>query len=590
MRKGFIWIPIAVLAVVGGTLGVRMARGGTASTAIATKYAFGTAQRGSLKVTVTGSGTVAAGATAEVYPTEAGSVASLAAEVGQEVQAGQLLATIDDQDQLLNELANDRLQLREDKAGLAALLSPSPTATEIASAKEQIVQAQAKLAADEAAAQAAAAIAAPISGDVLMVDTASGDAVQSGQDLLEIGSTGSWQVAASVDQIELQEVYKGEGGEATGAAISPALQVYISSIDPTSSGSGRDGAVYPMVLTVEGTENLRAGEQVTVSLPGSYLTVSGSVQYAQTAEVQAPIAGTAEGLSVAVGDEVQQGESLLSIKSSAQALAVLEDQASLASAQEGLIGISQGDSPTSNAVLAAEAKVSSDVQAIVQAEEAIAGLRLTSPIAGEVTAVDVTSGAQVSAGGSAAFTVENVRQKTVEVAVDERSVNEIRVGEPATITSEAYAGDTFLGQVASIAPVGTNSEGVSTFNVDVALEGAGKLLPGMAASVTIDAEGAQDALLVPAEAVSGSGRSATVKELVKGHVVRLHVVAGISSESFTEILSGLKAGDRVITATAVSETVQSGKPSGGAKMPSGTPPSGGTPPGGTAPSAPSGGQ
>jgi len=593
MRRRLIWILVVLLVLLGSGVAVlRLRQGGTAAKAIATTYAFGTVAKGSLHETVTGSGTVAAGATAEVYPAEAGTVASVDAAVGETVTKGQVLASLTDNGSLRSQLQNARVQLRRDEASLAALLKPTPTAAEVTAAEDQVAEDQAKLEADAAASEAAQEVLAPISGEVLAVDLPSGSSAAAGQDILEIGSSGNWVVDATIDQVELQEVYKGEGGEATGSGLDGALSVYVSSISPESSGSDRGGATYPVVLAVEGTaEVLKAGEQVTVSLPESYLTLSGTVAYQQTAEVTAPIAGTVTGLGLAVGDSVQQGQTLLSIESSSEALTLMQDEDALTAAKSSLAALTEGDSPSSTAVLSAEATVSSDEETIAQDTLALSELTLQSPMSGEVTAVNLSAGNAVSAGGTAAFTIENVQKLTVAVSVDERLVREIHVGEAATVTSQAASGQTFAGQVVSVAPVGSDSQGVSTFTVDVALERSGSLLPGMAAAVSIDVTKVADALLVPAEAVTGSGAQASVKELVQGKVVRRPIVAGVSNGVFTEVLSGLRAGERVITATAVSTTVQTRRtPSGGMKLPTGGPPSGGSAPGGTAPSTPSGGQ
>ena len=595
MRKGWIWLPVGLVVVgAGGAVALRATRSGSAAAATATSYALGTVVRGSFHETVTGSGAVTAGATADVYASESGTVETVLASEGQTVSKGEVLATVGDQGSLAATLANAQSQLKEDKASLQELLHPDPTAAELSAAQAQVAEAEAKLAEDEATAQAASAVTAPISGVVITVDTQNGSTVQSGQDLLEIGSAGSYVVDASIDQAEIANIYQGEGAEVTGNGLDAVLPAVISSIGLASSGSSRLGTDYPLVLAIENTSgltSLRAGEEVEVSIPGSYLSVSGTIAYAQTAEVTAPAAGTAAELDEAAGDSVQQGESLLSITSPSEAVQVIADKASLFSAQSSLESLTVGDAPTSTAVLQAEAKVVSDEQAIAQDQSAVAGLMLRSPIAGKVTAVNLAVGDTVTSGGSAAFAIEDVSQMGVEVSVDERAVAKLHVGEKASITSSAFSGTTFTGTLASIAPVGTDSQGVSTFTVDILLDHSRGLLPGMAASVTIEVSGVQDALLVPAEAVSGSGKNATVKQLVGGKEVTRKIVAGLSNGVFTQVLSGLSLGERVVTATAVTTTVQRPKASTSRKSPTGgLPPNGGTPPTGGAPGASTGGQ
>ncbi len=592
MRKRLIIVAVAVVALLGGGLAaLRSETAARSQASIATTYAFGSVTRGSLGETVTGSGTVGAGSTAEVYAQEAGTASSVGVTAGENVKAGQVLATLTDGGSLESQLSNEELQLKRDQASLAALLHPTPTTAQLSAAQDQVTEDEAKLESDAGASSAAQAVAAPLSGTVLAVDAQNGGTTTAQATVVEIGSSSGWVVDTSVDQLQLQEIYKGEGAEASIDGLGGTVPLYVSSISPTSSGTDREGATYGVELTVEGTATLRAGEEVTVSLPESYLTLSGIVAYEATADVSAPISGTVAGLGVTVGESVQQGKTLFSVSSSSESLQILQDEDAVSAAKESLAALTEGDAADSTAVLSAEAAIAADRETIAQDDEAIRELTLRSPISGEVTAVDLTAGSAVSAGGTELFRIENVGQLAVEVSVAESAIHKIALGAPAKVTSDAYAGRVYQGSVVSIAPVGSDSQGVSTFTVDIALENAKGLLPGMAASVVIDVTEVKDALLVPAEAVTGTGATATVKELRAGHVVKKAIDAGLSNGVLTQVLSGLKLGEQVITAQAVTTQVtQHRSGTGGMKPPSGQMPSGGTPPTGSPSGAATGGK
>jgi HlyD family secretion protein len=157
----------------------------------------------------------------------------------------------------------------------------------------------------------------------------------------------------------------------------------------------------------------------------------------------------------------------------------------------------------------------------------------------------------------------------VHANIDEADIGQIRIGQQARFTVDAYPGRAFTGTVTQIrkAPqliqnVVTYTAVLSTQNPDLAL------LPGMTALVQVVVNEASNVLKVPNAALRfqpASGETAALREAQEpatGAVVWLlgddgapdpvPVALGRSNESATEITDGpLRAGQQVIIGTAI---------------------------------------
>jgi len=138
----------------------------------------------------------------------------------------------------------------------------------------------------------------------------------------------------------------------------------------------------------------------------------------------------------------------------------------------------------------------------------------------------------------------------------------VHVGQKATVTLDAFADKTFVGTVTSVDTIGTTSSGVVTYNVYISLvEPPATIQPGMTASVIIQTNRKEDVLQVPTSAIQTTNGTPTVRVLKNGQVTAVPVETGITSDSTTEITSGLSEGDTVVT-SIVSQTSATGGSTG----------------------------
>ena len=98
--------------------------------------------------------------------------------------------------------------------------------------------------------------------------------------------------------------------------------------------------------------------------------------------------------------------------------------------------------------------------------------------------------------------VTSQEHMTVEITVDELDISKVTMGQAATVTMDALAGETFAATVTKIANSGENEGGNSKFTVELTLEKSGDMLPGMTASARIVLDTVNDVLCIPAAALT----------------------------------------------------------------------------------------
>jgi len=119
-------------------------------------------------------------------------------------------------------------------------------------------------------------------------------------------------------------------------------------------------------------------------------------------------------------------------------------------------------------------------------------------------------------------------------------------------------GKTFTGSVVSIDTVGSVSSGVTSYPATIKLDVPDpSIYSNMGAQAVIITRSKTDTLMVPSSSIQTMDGSSFVRILTKNRQVdRNAVETGISSDTQTEILSGLSEGDVVVTSTTNGTTTQ----------------------------------
>ncbi len=222
---------------------------------------------------------------------------------------------------------------------------------------------------------------------------------------------------------------------------------------------------------------------------------------------------------------------------------------------------------------------------LIVAQENRAACYIRAPFDGVIAGVYIKKGDSVSSG-SKLFTLSS-NQKIAEITLNEIDVSKIKIGQKATVVFDAVEGLTITGEVAEIDIIGTVSQGVVSYSAKVIFDTQDeRVKPGMSVSATIIADVKTDALMVANSGVKSQGNNyfvqapqgqdAQMQGLTNSAGVALSlplvnqtVEIGIVNDEFTEIKSGLKEGDAVVVTTINAQTSSSNnsQSSGGFRIP-----------------------
>ena len=194
-------------------------------------------------------------------------------------------------------------------------------------------------------------------------------------------------------------------------------------------------------------------------------------------------------------------------------------------------------------------------EAFSDAQKNLENYSIYAPFDGIIAATNIEKGDTISSGTSVATII--TKQKVAEITLNEVDVAKVKIGQKATITFDAVSDLSITGEVAEIDTLGTVSQGVISYAVKITFDTQDdRVKSGMSASVVIITEVKQDVLMVPNNAVKSQDDSYYV-EIFSGSKTlpqQKTVGIGVSNDSYTEIVSGLKEGDKVVVKTSSTQT------------------------------------
>jgi macrolide-specific efflux system membrane fusion protein len=200
----------------------------------------------------------------------------------------------------------------------------------------------------------------------------------------------------------------------------------------------------------------------------------------------------------------------------------------------------------------AEAQVEQARAALRIAEANLGYATITAPMSGVVASVSTQQGETVTSGSAAAqaptfVTIIDLNRLQVDAYVDETDIGKVRVGLEATFSVDAYPDREFRGKVTAIYPKALIQQNVVTYDVVIAIDnGEGLLRPDMTANTTITVARREKVLTVPNQAVRRENGDRVVFVQEGDRLVRRPVKTGWKDKTYTEVLSGLKEGERVV--------------------------------------------
>jgi len=298
-------------------------------------------------------------------------------------------------------------------------------------------------------------------------------------------------------------------------------------------GEGVDATGTVSDLTLQGTHAVVTviGDKYEMSTPVEVTTEDGQLVGSGTLEPNKPMGvssygGTISKVHIKVGDTVTRKSTIFSLD----------------------------DTPLSLDLESIRLEREAADKALADAKAQRENLIVLAPCDGVVASLDVAEGDKIESGTLIGSILEGEDMK-LTIAVDELDVVKVKEGQKVTITIDALTDAEFTGEVYRIAPVGSNSGGVTTYDVELAFEAEGSgVRSGMNATGEIEIAATDSTLYVPVEAIMT-----------------------INNTTYVMVEDG---GSMSLTAAAGSQTGASSQRGQRSGMPGGAPDMGGGMPGG----------
>ena len=159
------------------------------------------------------------------------------------------------------------------------------------------------------------------------------------------------------------------------------------------------------------------------------------------------------------------------------------------------------DSPLTLTIEELRLQREASAKELEEAKQQRENLIIVAPCDGTVATLDVEEGDEITSGTLIGSILQG-EDMNLTIAVDELDVVQVEIGQPVSITIDALSSLELTGEVYKIAPVGNNSGGVTTYDVELTFDAAGTgVRSGMNATGEIEVASADDVLYVPVEAL-----------------------------------------------------------------------------------------
>ncbi len=281
----------------------------------------------------------------------------------------------------------------------------------------------------------------------------------------------------------------------------------------------------------------------------SHIQAVGSLRAVNGADLSLEVSGLVDKINFQSGDDVQAGAVLLSLRSDDDVAKLhgLQAQADLAKVTYDRDAKQFKALAISQATLDSDLYNSRNAKAQVDQQQAMLDKKvLRAPFAGHLGIRSVDVG-QFLTAGTAVVTLQALDPIYLDFFLPQQSLDQAKSGQTIEARIDTWPGQTFPGKIVAINPlIDTNSRNVQ---VRAMLENHDrKLLPGMFATIDIDVGKPQQLITLPQTAITFNPYGNTVY-LVDGNAAhQTFVTTGMARGDQVSVLTGVKAGDVVVTA------------------------------------------
>ena len=295
------------------------------------------------------------------------------------------------------------------------------------------------------------------------------------------------------------------------------------------------------------------------------VTLPGNVMAYQEATLYAKVAGYLKTINVDKGDSVKEGDTLAEIEAPEMLADLVKARAEAEAAQLDYKRVTEAQKKASDLVMpqtvdAAKAKSGVAVAGVQRIETLLSYAKISAPFSGVITKRWVDPGALIPAPTSsstsksaAVVTLMDFSTVRIDVAIPDTEAPSVKKDLPVKVTVDELPGRTFAGTITRFSyaldeSTKTMATEIEISNPDLALR------PGMWASVEIELQKKENALLIPAEALVTEKNKNSVFVVRDKKALKVALTTGFDDGVNVEILKGCGPGDAVIVAGKQSVT------------------------------------
>lgn len=282
------------------------------------------------------------------------------------------------------------------------------------------------------------------------------------------------------------------------------------------------------------------------------VTASGIVTGKDNVSLKFKISGKISYLPFKNGDHIKKGQTIATLDTQDLSIALQQAQNTYRDKQATVTKILDDvkNSDTSETFTEAQTRTTAEVARdnaydnVKAAQRAFQDAILTTPITGDIVKLPVDLGTIITAGEQVAQIVD-FSEVIFEVDIDEYDISTVTIGMPVNISLNSYPNQIFKGSVAEISPATkTTDSGATVVVVKIKLDFSNiQFIQGLNGQAEIITSEKPNVLAIPSDTLR-TDKTVLVKK-DQSFEIRT-ITTGESSDTLTEITSGLRIDDQVM--------------------------------------------
>ncbi|HVP58196.1 MAG TPA: efflux RND transporter periplasmic adaptor subunit [bacterium] len=278
-------------------------------------------------------------------------------------------------------------------------------------------------------------------------------------------------------------------------------------------------------------------------------TYSGALEGEEQADIVARLAERVTGIGAHIGESVMPGEVIVALDKSGASSQYYQAEAGFTNAQKTLERMKSLYSDGAISLQTLDGAQTAYDVAKTNFDAAKSVVDLTAPIAGVVTAVNVSVG-DLAAPGELLATVARTDRMKITFDIDEVDAATIQVGQKVLVYSDSKPDVKVAGEVISLSKSADSQS--RSFEVKARFPNTPDkwFRPGIFCRVDVPVLSSGETLVVPSVAVQSDGVTDRVFVIRGGHAFERTVHVGLSDGQTTAIVDGLAVGDTIATVGA----------------------------------------